>query len=54
MSRAARIDKSVTLPVRLANGTLMPVRLSSDCIRFIGSYNRLPEYGMRGTLIHLG
>ena len=49
MTRRAKTSDRVTLALRLADGTLLPVEGSADAMRFIGRYSRLSAFGPLGT-----
>lgn len=39
------------LSIELADGSVLPVTLSADCIGFIGHYARLPAFGLRDMML---
>jgi hypothetical protein len=53
MIRAAPATPRVAMTIVLADGAPMTVRLSSDCLVFVGRYARLTEYGPRGTPLYV-
>ncbi len=49
MIRRPPISERVTLALRLADGTVLPVEASADSLRFIGRYCRLSAFGKPGS-----
>ena len=48
MARRLKTADRVTLALRLADGSLLPVAASADSLRFIGRYSRLSAFGPLG------
>lgn len=48
--RAPATDR-LTIALRLADGSVLPVEASADCLRFIGRYSRLSAFGPPGRRI---
>lgn len=49
MARKPKITERVTLALRLADGSLLPIEASADAMQFIGRYSRLSAFGPLGT-----
>ncbi len=49
MARRLTTTERVTLALRLADGSLLPVEASADSLRFIGRYSRLAAFGPLGV-----
>ena len=49
MARKSSTTERVTLALRLADGSILPVEAGADCLRFIGRYSRLSAFGPLGT-----
>lgn len=49
MARRLKTTDRVTLALRLADGSFLPVEASSDALRFIGRYSRLSAFGPLGV-----
>jgi hypothetical protein len=49
MARRHPSPQRVTLALRLADGSLLPVEASADAMCFIGRYCRLSAFGPLGT-----
>ena len=49
MARKSSITERVTLALRLADGSVLPVEAAADCLCFIGRYSRLTAFGPLGT-----
>ncbi|MGD9811715.1 MAG: hypothetical protein AB7U35_10350 [Sphingobium sp.] len=44
--------KPVTLVLTTDDGSDWPLRLSEDCVQFIGRYRRIENFGPRSGLLH--
>jgi len=52
MIRKYRDKKQVTLILQTDEGLSWPLRLSSDCMQFIGRYRRIDNFGPPSGLLH--
>lgn len=52
MIRKSRDKTQVTLVLHTDGGLGWPLRLSSDCVQFIGRYRRIENFGPRSGLLH--
>jgi len=52
MIRKRQNRRIVTLVLRAEDGVDWPLRLSSDCIQFIGRYRRIENFGPASGLLH--
>ena len=44
--------KAVTLVLQSIDGSDWPLRLSDDCVQFIGRYRRIENFGPASGLLH--
>jgi hypothetical protein len=51
MARKTKFGNRVTLALRLADGTMLPVEASVHSMRFIGRLSRISAFGPPGTRI---
>jgi hypothetical protein len=51
MARKTKFGDRVTLALRLADGSMLPVEASVHSMRFIGRYSRISAFGPPGTRI---
>lgn len=52
MIRYRRDRNPVTLVLRSEEGISWPLRLSADCVQFIGRYRRIENFGPASGLLH--
>lgn len=52
MIRYRRDRNPVTLVLRNEEGLSWPLRLSADCVQFIGRYRRIENFGPASGLLH--
>jgi hypothetical protein len=51
MARTTKYGERVTLALRLADGSMLPVVAGVHSMRFIGRYSRISAFGPPGTRI---
>jgi len=49
MPRRSHLSQRVTLALRLADGSVLPIEGAADAMRFIGRYSRLSAFGPLGS-----
>jgi len=52
MIRRRNDQAAVTLVLQSTDGSTWPLRLSPDCVRFIGRYRRIENFGPTSGLLH--
>jgi hypothetical protein len=52
MIRRRRDKNPVTLVLQADDGMSWPLRLSTDCVQFIGRYPRVQNFGPTSGLLH--
>ncbi|TNE39700.1 MAG: hypothetical protein EP321_12390 [Sphingomonadales bacterium] len=52
MIRRRNNQSVVTLMLETESGDAWPLRLSDDCVRFIGRYRRIENFGPPSGLLH--
>jgi len=52
MIRRRNDEMPVTLVLQSPDGVTWPLRISSDCVKFIGRYRRIENFGPSSGLLH--
>jgi hypothetical protein len=52
MIRRRNDEMPVTLVLQSPDGTGWPLRMSADCVKFVGRYRRIENFGPPSGLLH--